>query len=98
MARIRWTPQSVDDLEAITEYIAVDSPAYATLFVLDIVSAIDRLQSFPGMGRVVPETNDESIREIIFRNYRIVYRLKSDLTEILTIYHGSRLLDPSALN
>jgi plasmid stabilization system protein ParE len=72
--------------------------AYASLFVLDIISAVDRLESFPGMGRVVPETNDESSREIIFGNYRIVYRLKSDLIELLTIYHGSRLLDPSALD
>jgi toxin ParE1/3/4 len=98
MARIRWTPQSADDLDAIAEYIASDSPHYARLFVLKVISAIDRLERFPEIGRVVPEMNDPAVRELILGNYRIVYRLNADVVEILTIYHGSRLLDSSMLN
>ncbi|MGB7209465.1 MAG: type II toxin-antitoxin system RelE/ParE family toxin [Pyrinomonadaceae bacterium] len=98
MARIRWTPQSADDLDAIAEYIASDSPHYARLFVLKVISAIDRLERFPEIGRVVPEMNNPAVRELILGNYRIVYRLNTDVVEILTIYHGSRLLDSSMLN
>jgi len=43
MAEVRWTPQAADDLEAITDFIAQDSPHYASLFALDAVKAAERL-------------------------------------------------------
>ena len=47
----------------------------------------------PRLGRIVPEFNEESIREIIFGNFRIIYRIISEeRTDILTIYHSARLL------
>lgn len=94
MARIRWTPQAADDLEAIAEFIGADSQHYARMVVLDLLTAIARLQQFPMMGRIVPESQNQSIREIILGSYRIIYRVVDDIVEILTIYHGSRLLDP----
>ena len=97
MAEIRWTPQAADDLEAIADFISEDSTHYAGLFVIDVLNAVQRLKNFPQSGRIVPESNDPIIREIILGNYRIVYRVKPDLVEILTVYHGARLLDPSTL-
>ena len=44
------------------------------------------------MGRVVPEVNNPSVREIIFQNYRIIYRNLINYVEIVTVFHGSRLL------
>jgi len=95
MASVRWTPQASDDLEAIVEYIALDSDYYARLFASKILAAIDRLEIFPNRGRIVPEINNPLIREIFMGNYRIVYRCRDEVVEILTIYHGARLLDPS---
>jgi len=97
MAGVRWTPQAAEDLEAIANYIAVDSTHYAKLFTVDMLSVVERLSDFPLSGRSVPECNDPAIREILFGSYRIVYRVKSDMVELLTVYHGSRLLDPSRL-
>lgn len=97
MARVRWTPQAADDLEAIAAYIADDSPHYARLFVLKIITAVERLEQFPEMGRIVPECGDAAIRELLIGNYRIVYRLTSETAELLTVYHGSRLVDPARL-
>ena len=97
MAEVRWTPQAADDLDAIADFIAQDSPHYASLFVLDVLQAVERMNQFREMGRIVPETNSPDIRELLLGNYRIVYRLKFDTPEILTIYHGSRLLDPTRL-
>ena len=62
MAEVRWTQQASDDLEAITEFIALDSPHYASLFVSDIFQTLERIETFPDCGRVVPETNDVSLR------------------------------------
>ena len=97
MAEVRWTPQAADDLEAITNFIAADSPQYARLFAMDALVAVERLADFPDSGRVVPELKDPANREILFGSYRIVYRVKGDLVEVLTVYHGARLLDPSRL-
>ena len=97
MVEIRWTPQAADDLEAIANFIAVDSVHYAILFAVDMLSAVDCLTEFPYSCRTVPELNDPAIREILFGSYRIVYRVKSNMVELLTVYHGSQLLDPSRL-
>jgi plasmid stabilization system protein ParE len=97
MAQIRWTPQGFNDLESIAHFIAKDSPHYARLFVIDIFRTIDRLVDFPKSGRIIPELKDPRIREIIFGNYRVVYRLKEKIAEILTVYHGAKLLDPSRI-
>ena len=97
MAEVRWTPQAADDLEAITNFIAADSPHYARLFAVDALAAVERLATFPRSGRMVPEVGDPAIREIILGSYRIVYRIKSESVEILTVHHGARPLDLSRL-
>jgi len=61
--RVVWSPRAAEDLEAIAEYIAVDSPAYAAAVVRHILTTASNLSKFPYSGRVVPETGDESIRE-----------------------------------
>src|SRR5690348_15739819 len=97
MVEVRWTPQAVEDLKSIAEFISRDSAYYAQLLVIDVLEATDRLALFPQSGRVVPELKNPSIREILLGNYRIVYRPQSTLCEILTIYHAARLLKPSSL-
>ena len=97
MAEVRWTPQASDDLEAIANFIAVDSPHYASLFAIDVLASVERLVTFPHSGRMVPKLNDPAVREIILGNYRIVYRVRQNFVELLTVYHGARLLDPSRL-
>jgi len=98
MVEVRWTPQAADDLDAIAEFIAQDSPHYASLFVMDVLQTAEHLVDMPRLGRIVPEVNDAAIREIILGNYRIIYRLRTNVAEILTVHHGARLLDPSKLN
>jgi plasmid stabilization system protein ParE len=90
--RLIWSPQATEDVEAIRSYVARDSGHYASLLVERIVGAVDRLETFPLSGRMVPEVGDESLREVVYGNYRIVYRLKPDLIEIVTVFHAARLL------
>jgi plasmid stabilization system protein ParE len=91
VTRIVWAPQAIEDAEAIRAYVARDSPHYADLVVERIVAAVSLLASSPRSGRVVPEVGDESLRELIHGNYRIVYRLGRDTIEIVTVFHGARL-------
>ena len=95
MVRITWTHQSVKDLENIYEYISKDSVKYARIQIIRIRDRVKILKSHPEAGRVVPETAEASIREIISGSFRIIYRIKEDkLIEIITIHHSARLLKP----
>ena len=92
MTHLLWSPQAVEDVEAIRSFVARDSEHYANLLVERIVAAVDRLDSFPLSGRVVPEVGGESLREVVYGNYRIVYRVKPEVVEIVTVFHSARLL------
>ena len=64
---------------------------------MDVLAAVERVGNFPQSGRVVPDAHDFSLREVLLGNYRIIYRARGDLVEVLTVYHGARLLDPSRI-
>ena len=89
--RLRWTVQAAEDLEAIKKFIARDSPTYAQQVVGDLYQAAIGILPFPDVGRIVPERQDPNIREILRPPYRIMYRRRPDLIEILTIHHSARL-------
>ncbi len=88
---IRWTPQAVEDVEAIRQYVGRDSAHYADLLVRRLVKAVERIHEFPESGRVVPEIEDEAIREVLLDDYRIIYKLLDEVVEVLTVFHGARL-------
>lgn len=88
--RIQWTEYAVHDLEKIQDYIARDSDYYAVDFIDRIFRAADSLDEKPNRGRIVPEADDPSIRELLFYHYRIMYRVGEDAITILAIVHGSR--------
>ncbi len=56
------------------------------------MSKVDVLAQFPQIGRVVPEENDETIREIILRPYRIIYKVLTEkqIIGIARVWHGAR--------
>ena len=97
MAEVRWTPQAVDDLEAICLFIARDAPPVAAVFAQRAFDATDRLADFPESGRIVPEMNDPNFREIFLGSYRLIYRLRSGDVHIVTVHHGARKLNPAEL-
>lgn len=90
MTEIVWAPQALQDVEAIRDYLSRNSASYGSLLVERIVAAVSRLENHPRSGRIVPELADPSIREIIVRDHRIVYRLRHGVAEILTVFHGTR--------
>jgi addiction module RelE/StbE family toxin len=93
MAQVRWTPQALDDLDAICLFIARDAPQIAAVFADRAFRATDRLVDHRRLGRIVPELENETIREIILGNYRIIYRIQEDDVQVITIHHGARLLN-----
>lgn len=90
---IYWTRQAEDDLKEIRAFIARDAPITGSSFVRRLRLSVDRLHTFPESGQVVPEIGNPNIRELIKGHYRIIYRFESNRVDILTVFHGARLLD-----
>lgn len=90
MAQVNWTKKSLKDLRAINDYISLDSTFYAARFIRRLIVRVEQLFEFPESGRMVPEKNDQEIRELIEGNYRIFYRLRKEKITILRIHNAAR--------
>jgi len=90
--RILWSPLAIDRVAEIAEYIAADNPSAAENWVSTVFEKVEELKKFPEIGRVVPEIDNKSIRELIYGNYRIVYRVEETRLSVLTVRHGKQIL------
>jgi toxin ParE1/3/4 len=99
MVKITWTQRSLTDLKSIAEFISKDSVKYASLTIERIIDITKYLETNPKIGRMVPEIGrNDKIREIIFGNYRIIYKITSNLTvHILTVHHSAKRLRQTSL-
>ncbi len=68
MAKVKWTETALNNIDAIAEYISIDSAFYATRFVKKLFEASIKLEKFPEIGRLVPELHIYKYREIILKN------------------------------
>lgn len=90
--KIVWSPLSVERIEEIADYIALDSPGAANNWIDAIFGKVDVLKTNPEIGRVVPEIAKPTIRELLFGNYRIVYSYTDRQIAILTVRHFKQIL------
>ncbi len=72
MAQVRWTLTAADDVRLLEDWIARDSPLNAVDFTDRLIGSVEKLADTPQFGRIVPEFNQDRLREFIFRGYRIV--------------------------
>jgi toxin ParE1/3/4 len=93
MGKIIWTRKATSHLESIYQYISRDSITYASRFIKALISQTAILNTMPFSGRIVPEFNQENIRELLYKDYRIVYEVKDNAVRILAVQHGNRLLE-----
>ena len=68
-------------------------PAIASLVAERLVGAVERLETMPRSGRIVPEFGDDRLREVILGSYTVVYQILDEAVEVLTIYHGARIFE-----
>lgn len=89
MKSVIFKQNAEEDIESIKEYIAKNSIFYANKTVDEIIAKTEYLSMFPYMGRKIPEYNNINLREIIYKSYRILYKVNSNIY-ILNIVHHSR--------
>lgn len=91
MARkVVWTELAWRDLETTAEYIAEDSPGYASSFVERIRDRARSLSELAFRGRIVPELKESIVRELLIGSYRLLYEIHDRTIYILGLIHGAR--------
>jgi len=88
--KLVWTEPAIQDSRDLRDYIAADSDFHAADFIASIISRAERRTTFPMIGRVVPEAESENVREILYRSYRVIYRIVGERVDVLAVIHGSR--------
>lgn len=92
MAEVIWTEPALQELDAIAEYIALDSPAAAGHLVQNVFDKTGRLQDFPQSGRIPPELPDSVYREVVVPPCRIFYREDEQRVLVLFVMREERQL------
>jgi toxin ParE1/3/4 len=93
--QVKLTQQAQDDLEQIYYYSLNDSVKNATNFLLQLEEKIYSLEAFPHRNPFIPENEffGTDYRHLIYKKYRIVYRMTEKSVYILRIFHGAKLLN-----
>ena len=92
MVQLIWADRAIKDLNSIAEYIASDSEQAAIFFVQELIKKADILASHPGKGRPIPENIPGNYRQILYKSYRIIYKVDKERIIISSVYHQKRLL------
>ena len=93
--RVIWTPEAQAHLDGIHHYLKRDAPFHANGVVDKLTRRSEQLIRHPRSGRMVPQYDDENLREIIVYPYRLIYRLQPDCIDIIAVFHGAQQLPES---
>ncbi|BDQ03729.1 type II toxin-antitoxin system RelE/ParE family toxin [Ignavibacterium sp.] len=96
--KVYWTKEAVERLNEIKLFIMKDNPIAAEKLIDKLITLAESLSKNPERGRIVPEFSIKVIRELLYKNYRIVYLLKKRRIEILTVFEGHRLIHKEEIN
>ena len=90
--KIIWSPLAMDRIAEIAAYISENNLSAAEKWIRDIFARAGQISRFPESGRHLAETSRKDIREIIWGNYRLVYRLAAREIAILTVRHSKQII------
>jgi plasmid stabilization system protein ParE len=93
-SRVVWSPLALRRAGEAADFIARDDRVAALRWAEGILEATRALGSRPRKGRIVPEVSRDDIRELVYGNPRVIYRVSPRRVEVLTVRHGRRLFDP----
>ena len=81
----------MEDMRSIKTYIAIDNPKAAVKMIKRIRAAVNHLEEFPYSGRIIPESSNSQLREVIVSNYRVMYQITDSTINIFAVYEGHKL-------
>ncbi|MCW8828176.1 MAG: type II toxin-antitoxin system RelE/ParE family toxin [Gammaproteobacteria bacterium] len=87
--RVRYSPESIDVLQRVVEFVEVKSPFAARRIAIDLQEGIDKLKQFPEIGLpVLKAPNPEQIRDLYISNYTVRYLIADEVIYILRVWHN----------
>ncbi|MFZ0963679.1 MAG: type II toxin-antitoxin system RelE/ParE family toxin [Terriglobia bacterium] len=97
--KIIWSDAALADLQEVCSYVAQDDPQAAVRLGRGILDHVRVLATFPFIGPTYPRGARGTLREIVFRSYRIFYDVceESRRVEVLHVWHGRRDEPPSRM-
>ena len=95
--KVNWTYRAKDRLRKIYEHIAEDNEVVATKTVEKILRRSWRLAEPPEIGHKVIGYEHTELKEILLRPYRVIYIVKDQQIDIISVLHYRQLL-PSDLS
>ena len=91
--KVKWTSHAENRVYDIAAYIALDSIQEAEKWVENVFDYVKRLEMFSDSGRYIPELSTrKDLRELVFKNYRIIYRTEKTTVYILTVRNYKQIL------
>jgi addiction module RelE/StbE family toxin len=92
---VNLTQLAQKDLEQIYDYISDDSIANAKNFILELEKRIYSLNTFPERHPLIAENEffASDYRHLIYKKYRVIYRISEKTVFILRVIHGAMLLE-----
>jgi len=87
---IIWAESALISLLEAADYIAKDSPSYASALTIQVEKTAESLSDFSERGRLVPEFRDPNIRELFVASYRLIYRTSKTVVTVIAFIHGAR--------
>jgi plasmid stabilization system protein ParE len=94
VAELIWTDPALQDLDAIADYIALDKPNAARMFVSKVFEQVQSLKKFPRLGSSPPELPGMPYRQLVIPPCRIFYRIEENKVLIFHVMRGEQLLRP----
>lgn len=86
--RISYTPESIDDLKRLREFIEVKNPLAAQRIATSLKKGINQLKTFPYLGVEVQQApNPGMVRDLVIGNYITRYLIRSNELNILRVWH-----------
>lgn len=90
MAEIIWTESALFDLNDIAEYVALENMIAAKHLVQSVFDKVERLELFPDSGRIPPELDYLSYREVVASPCRVFYKQDDNKVYILYVMREER--------
>ena len=87
----------MSDMLEIKQYVSIDNPPAATRLIKKLKQKTLQLRQNPFSGRVIPETNDSHLRELIVSNYRIMYQISDQYINVFAVYESHRLFHAESM-
>lgn len=87
-----WKDEAKEDLRDILHYLSRSSSVYVDNWSNDLTKKLNLLESFPEMGRKVPEKELTHLREVLIGNYRLLYIYLYNTITIIGVRHQASQL------